>query len=559
MRKGKIKQIKKLFINNLKGVSLVAMLIIIIIIIILTGITVLPFMDNDTINTANETVYKDKLIKYQEIIDSALLDKEVDDILQLKDYSKDYSSWKPGDNIEGTIKELIPDITDNDANNFEVVKGKLVSTGNGTDKEKEWMEEAGIGSRLKIDITVSPDGLELRRETQINITAVPQVGNENVTIKYIWDTNSDLKLVTDEVWESANIYNSMITKTDLNVTKEYLHIYAISSSGQAKGIYVSRPFSCTDIVAPVDSTYTFNTPGWTNEGITVTLNYPDDATVKQYKILPSDVWVDYTAPFEVTENTSILVRSEDISGNENTAVTIVIDKIDKEKPNNAVITVPSTNIAVNSPFNATIVLNDSLSGIDYTRTKYVLNNSATAIGLNESLYTGGILSSLTNNITVTSPSAGGNYYLHVLTVDKAGNMIENISSLIKYVNLHYHVDGNGNIVNSEKSHKRGGCFTRPKYHVHNSGCYRRCGGGIRFRTQDNGPNAQFTNYTVAECDRCGRFQSDFDKTSIVPPNYVSNFMKNGGCTHKELSCGKDGNTIDYYTPRCGYTNGQMIN
>ena len=395
-------------IINLKGgISLIVLIIIIIIIIILTGTVILSFTDNNSVDKANEAIFKDKLSKYQEIITITLLNKKKDSILDNKKYIDDYSSWKPGENIEGTIKEIIPEISDKDANKFEIVDGKLVSNGNVLDKEKEWLEDLSIQSKLGIDITVSPNGSELKKTVNIDVTATSKFGNEIVKIKYLWDTDSNKKLVSDKAWDSAIEYNGTITKTDLGVTNEYLHIFAYYGD-EAKTTYVSNIFNNSDLVPPADATYTLSPNDWAKDGITVTLDYPEDAIVKQYKILPSDVWVDYTSPFKVTENTSILVRSEDISGNENTAVTIVIDKIDKTLPN--VATISSSNIT-STGFRLNVEGEDLDSGI----AKYEIYVDSTLVSTK-------VTDELSTYVDITGKTTNTNYTCFVKVYDAVGNV-----------------------------------------------------------------------------------------------------------------------------------------
>ena len=158
-----------------------------------------------------------------------------------KEYIDDYSSWTNGENIEGTIKEIISSISDEDANKFEIVDGNLIANGNITDKEKEWLEDSGVSSKIGIDITVSSNGCQIKDTVEIDITDVPKYGTVILTIKYIWDTNSDKKLVTDSIWDSAEVYTNVITKIGLNKTGQYLHVLA-DCGEENKQTYVSKSF-----------------------------------------------------------------------------------------------------------------------------------------------------------------------------------------------------------------------------------------------------------------------------------------------------------------------------
>lgn len=74
---------------------------------------------------------------------------------------------------------------------------------------------------------------------------------------------------------------------------------------------------------------------------------------------------------------------------------------------------------------------DEASGVNADASKWVLNTTASKIGIDESLYTGGQFKSDTETITVNNATVG-EFYLHVLTVDKAANKIETVSSKISF-------------------------------------------------------------------------------------------------------------------------------
>ena len=81
---------------------------------------------------------------------------------------------------------------------------------------------------------------------------------------------------------------------------------------------------------------------------------------------------------------------------------------------------------------AEVTQTDSKSGIDISNCKWVLNTTSTEIGTKESSYTNTFVNS-TETINLSSSDAGI-YYLHVLTVDYAGNSKETISSAITVSN-----------------------------------------------------------------------------------------------------------------------------
>ena len=104
---------------------------------------------------------------------------------------------------------------------------------------------------------------------------------------------------------------------------------------------------------------------------------------------------------------------------------------------------PTTAIELGESLTAAVTHIDNESGVDIESCKWELNNSSTPLGTEESSYTN-IFTSNGQQLTLT-PTVAGNNYLHVLTIDNAGNKRETISTAI-VVNVE--VDrGNGGNVN----------------------------------------------------------------------------------------------------------------
>ena len=86
-----------------------------------------------------------------------------------------------------------------------------------------------------------------------------------------------------------------------------------------------------DKTAPLAPSITAAPTEATNGKVTVTVTYPDDAVVKQYK-LGNGEWINYTAPVEVSENTTIYVKGQDEAGNWSAEESLIISNIDKTVP-----------------------------------------------------------------------------------------------------------------------------------------------------------------------------------------------------------------------------------
>ena len=110
-----------------------------------------------------------------------------------------------------------------------------------------------------------------------------------------------------------------------------------------------------------------------------------------------------------------------------------IEVMDKIEPN-ATIKLSGTAVEIGKPLTAEVVQTDNESGININQTKWVLNTEAGNIGTEASKYTGGTFTRTPETITLLT-TAGGTYYLHVLTVDNAGNKKEIISEKIEITSV----------------------------------------------------------------------------------------------------------------------------
>ena len=137
-------------------------------------------------------------------------------------------------------------------------------------------------------------------------------------------------------------------------------------------------------------------------------------------------WMDYQEGTEITfeENGVIHARLWD-GTNAGSYATANITNIDKTEPNSATITIDITADTAK----VTQSDNTNGSGIDITKCKWIYTTSHTEIGIDETKYTGGSFTTSSQTIALDSQEEG-TYYLHVLTVDKAGNKKETISDAI---------------------------------------------------------------------------------------------------------------------------------
>ena len=103
--------------------------------------------------------------------------------------------------------------------------------------------------------------------------------------------------------------------------------------------------------------------------------------------------------------------------------------LDKISPKSAKINLSTNTTKEKETITATVTHTDNESGVNITNCKWVYNTTSTPIGTEEGSYTGGNFSSNGETINLTA-STVGTYYLHVLTIDVAGNKTETISNAV---------------------------------------------------------------------------------------------------------------------------------
>ena len=109
-----------------------------------------------------------------------------------------------------------------------------------------------------------------------------------------------------------------------------------------------------------------------------------------------------------------------------------INILDNQKPQQAKIELSGTSVTTTGSITATVTHTDNESGVELTKCKWIYNMNQNPIGTEESSYT----NAFSNDQPITlNASTPGTYYLHVLTVDKAGNKIESISQGISVTQL----------------------------------------------------------------------------------------------------------------------------
>lgn len=162
---------------------------------------------------------------------------------------------------------------------------------------------------------------------------------------------------------------------------------------------------------------------WSNERATVTLRTNTELKIEWQKYTNSGSWTEGTRVTELYHLDKVYARLTDGVNAGQEGYIVVRDDI---KPVEAKISLDKGTTDTNTAVTGTVVQSDNESGVDIGKCKWVYNKNSGKIGLNESSYTGGYFSKKQQDISLKASEAG-DYYLHVLTVDKAGNKYESVS------------------------------------------------------------------------------------------------------------------------------------
>ena len=223
---------------------------------------------------------------------------------------------------------------------------------------------------------------------------------------------------------------SSYTITGLEENKRYtVKVEVTNENGTASKEAVGR----TGIVPSAEGAITFGSLVWNNgkAEVTITKTISDDLEI-QYKIDTGE-YTTIASGSKVTGlelNSIVTARLWDGLKGGNTAS---INVIDKKEPNEATITLSKQRAITGEKVTADVSQSDNESRIDITKCRWIYNQTSIKLGEDETNYTGKFTSA--NETLSLTATSSGDYYLHVLTVDRAGNKTEKISEKVTIKSL----------------------------------------------------------------------------------------------------------------------------
>ena len=168
-----------------------------------------------------------------------------------------------------------------------------------------------------------------------------------------------------------------------------------------------------------------SSPVWSNGTASITLSTSSGLTIQYQKGGISGSWTTGTNVTGLHHRDTVFARLTDGKNYGGEASITILDTV---IPQDAEISLSETSTTTAGSVTATVTLKDNESGANVTASKWVYNTNSSYIGTNESSYNN-TFSSNGQTITLKATTAGI-YYLHVLTVDNAGNKKETISNAV---------------------------------------------------------------------------------------------------------------------------------
>ena len=412
--------------NGSKGITLVALVITIIILLILATISIQALTSTGLFENANKAKLETKRSQIKEWLSLNLMevqttnynktDSEILEIARKKtDSSEELKKLGKSITVDGEISteedgKTVPPyfdvIVDNDMYKVSM-------------EEQEFIGEVGkIVPSVDFSATTTSKSITLKIKTKRN-----QGGTVECYIKGENDSNYGT---------GQKAIDSQYTFDNLEQGKKY-KIKVVVTSGNGQKAEKEKEYTTGDVngLTTADIEFEYSVNGtvidrkvWTNKEIKVTAKLKVDIAGYTLVTKKNDGTWQQTDNQTFSENGIMYVALTDGRNYGDTEATANVTNIEKNAPS-VNINLSAAEVTTEGTITAAVTQSDSESGINIGSCKWVYNTTAGNIGTNTSSYTGKFTSS-NQNITLSSMTSGV-YYLHVLSVDNAGNLTETIS------------------------------------------------------------------------------------------------------------------------------------
>lgn len=243
------------------------------------------------------------------------------------------------------------------------------------------------------------------------------------------------KAIEDEISKAGTLEGATVINRDpttLRVITKEGYVYEITEDEVS---YVGKQGeNPPPTITTADIDFILDPEGYTNTNVTVEIrpNINMEGFTLQYSRNTQD-WTNYTMGDKITytENGWIYARLINPLDEVGGSATKPINTIDRDKPNEATIVFNKNSISAGETLTATVTQSDEgTSGLDLANCRYIFTTTETELKTDDALkYTDGNFTDETQTLTLNSNKVGA-CYLHILSVDNAGNKRESISKAV---------------------------------------------------------------------------------------------------------------------------------
>jgi len=398
------------------AITLIALVVTIVVLLILAGITIsLVFGSNGVIQKAQDSKKQTEIGEMREKLEMA----------KVPVYADGNGSYKVQDywdriESEGLIADKTVDIIDNGDGTYEVTTTPGYVFEITVEPNKEIAENVIIGECIGKGENLSI-GIRVVKKTtnSIEIEVVRAEGASN--FKYSIKKQGEEYGTAEEKSETRHIFSGL--------TQGGIYTIKVEATKEGEQQIVEKPVQVGEIPLAIDGDIR-----WTGNGQAEVRIYTNETGYQlewQKNGISEGSWTREASGVKEKTITGLVngdiiyARLYDGTSSGKNANIEVRDDIDPT----ATIKLSGTAVEIGKPLTAEVAQTDNESGINISQTKWVFNTEAGNIGTEASKYTGGTFTRTPETITLLT-TAGGTYYLHVLTVDNAGNKKEVISGSV---------------------------------------------------------------------------------------------------------------------------------
>ena len=430
-----------------KGVTLISLVVTIVVLLILAGITIgTIFNDNGIIKKAQEAANAtEEAARNDQAAINGLLN-EMDSIINgtgggpipIIGNIKGKITWSTGSatltlttDVEGVTIQYRKNSESNWTNYTSAVPSLLhgdkvyargIKDGEMVINEKEF----------KIQDTIAPTVTIANASSTTNSISVTATATDN---EAGMGSSPQYTFYIKKTTETDSTYTQIGSSTSTSITKGELEqntSYTIKvevadvagNKGQAtKEITTGKIADAGEGLT--NGAIIASSPVWSGGRASITLSTSSGLTIQYQKGGISGSWTTGTSVTGLHHRDTVFARLTDGKNYGGEASITILDTV---APQDAGISLSGTSTTTAGSVTAKVTLKDNESGVNVTASKWVYNTNSGNIGTNESSYNNNFSS---NGQTITlKATTAGTYYLHVLTVDNAGNKKETISNAV---------------------------------------------------------------------------------------------------------------------------------